>query len=810
MLKLEQHWRKCNLETYYVGIDLGTSRTSIATSTGVRLTTDTVVGFAKDVIAQKRFGANYLMGKTAIDNRLALKMVWPLADGVLQISEENLKATRLIIQNILNVAIPDKKPDDKIFASIGVPAKASMENKTDLLTLSKGILDKLLIVSEPFAVAYGMDRFDEVMIVDIGAGCLAGDTKISLLDGTEVPIKELEGDKGFYVYSYDLNRGEIVPGRVASCKKTKLNTELVQVTLDNDEKIKCTPDHPFLTRFGKYVEAQNLKPGDSLMPLYRSEDKYEKLLQPGKDWEPTHRMVYRWKYGVDLYHAGKWIAHHKDYNCKNNDPSNLLGVTWTEHREYHAKYGFKVLQDKMWNPDNELYDDFEDARQRHKKSSSKTMKDVMKKMWNPEHPEYGNYEDSRQLIYKARKKQVVDGKCAFTTDEFKEAQSIRTTERNVKLAVEGKHPIQLLVKSGEWPEICRNRKEPEFERIDATCPYCAKEFKNVVKNSFNSHKNHCSGAFRTFTKDEQEKAMEVRRKIGFYYCEYCEQDFECSNASFSTHRQHCKEKAEGVHRKIYKFTKKDIEKGQKARMKLVPCPVCGEEYKKAGLGRHIKACEQKLQRYANHKVKSVTFLEEKEDVYDLTIDSHHNFALSSGVFVHNTVDLVRIHGTMPEDEDQITLTTAGNYLDSVIEKAILGKHPKVQLTKQIIKRIKEKYGYVTASEPVKIRLTEKGKPADYDITGLLQECCFKLTDPICEAVQKLVGEFDPEFQEKLRNNVIIAGGGSRLRGIDRAVEKGLEEYGGGDAFTVQDAEFAGAEGSLKMALEMPEEYWEQL
>jgi rod shape-determining protein MreB len=85
-----------------------------------------------------------------------------------------------------------------------------------------------------------------------------------------------------------------------------------------------------------------------------------------------------------------------------------------------------------------------------------------------------------------------------------------------------------------------------------------------------------------------------------------------------------------------------------------------------------------------------------------------------------------------------------------------------------------------------------------------------LTDPICEAVQKLVGEFDPEFQEKLRNNVIIAGGGSRLRGIDRAVEKGLEEYGGGDAFTVQDAEFAGAEGSLKMALEMPEEYWEQL
>src|SRR3989344_2630803 len=40
----------------------------------------------------------------------------------------------------------------------------------------------------------------------------------------------------------------------------------------------------------------------------------------------------------------------------------------------------------------------------------------------------------------------------------------------------------------------------------------------------------------------------------------------------------------------------------------------------------------------NHKAVSVRFIEEKEDVYDLTIEGSHNFALAAGVFVHNSID----------------------------------------------------------------------------------------------------------------------------------------------------------------------------
>lgn len=40
------------------------------------------------------------------------------------------------------------------------------------------------------------------------------------------------------------------------------------------------------------------------------------------------------------------------------------------------------------------------------------------------------------------------------------------------------------------------------------------------------------------------------------------------------------------------------------------------------------------------KIHSITFIPEKEDVYDLTVEHNHNFALSAGIFVHNSKDAI--------------------------------------------------------------------------------------------------------------------------------------------------------------------------
>ncbi|MCI5150067.1 MAG: hypothetical protein D3916_11880, partial [Candidatus Electrothrix sp. MAN1_4] len=157
-------------EKIYVGIDLGTSRTSVVTSTGTRATVRTCIGFPRDVISMKRLGKEYLLGDEALENRLALDLIWPLAEGVICDDKQASGATGRILSHVIEQALPDKKDDDEVYAAIGVPAQAGLKNKKKILGITQGIIDKNLIVSEPFAVAYGLDRFDESLVVDIGAG----------------------------------------------------------------------------------------------------------------------------------------------------------------------------------------------------------------------------------------------------------------------------------------------------------------------------------------------------------------------------------------------------------------------------------------------------------------------------------------------------------------------------------------------------------------------------------------------------------------------------------------------------------------
>lgn len=132
-------------------------------------------------------------------------------------------------------------------------------------------------------------------------GCFTGDTEIAMYCGDNIKIKDLVGVKQFIVYSYDLEMNQIVPGRGYNCHRTKINALILKITLDNDEVIRCTYNHKFLMREGIYKEAQDLKPGNSLMPLYRRiKEEYtdlpgivdsprnrEELYQPGKGWSLT-------------------------------------------------------------------------------------------------------------------------------------------------------------------------------------------------------------------------------------------------------------------------------------------------------------------------------------------------------------------------------------------------------------------------------------------------------------------------------------------------------------------------------------------
>lgn len=176
-------------------------------------------------------------------------------------------------------------------------------------------------------------------------GCFTGDTEIALLDGTTKTFKE-QLNKEFWIYSIS-DDNMIIPG-FAKCVKTRDNSELVEVIIDNDEIIRCTPDQLFKLRNGGYKEAQKLEPGDSLMPLYISyqkRDGYEILHNPDNHHTLTHKVVAEFKYGT---YSNNLNVHHLNKNKHNNTPENITLIDKTNHSSLHGKDQISRLQSKKF------------------------------------------------------------------------------------------------------------------------------------------------------------------------------------------------------------------------------------------------------------------------------------------------------------------------------------------------------------------------------------------------------------------------------------------------------------------------------
>src|SRR5690606_32326831 len=113
--------------------------------------------------------------------------------------------------------------------------------------------------------------------------------------------------------------------------------------------------------------------------------------------------------------------------------------------------------------------------------------------------------------------------------------------------------------------------------------------------------------------------------------------------------------------------------------------------------------------------------------------------------------------------------------------------------------------------PAHVDLPVNGKPTRFDLTQSVREACQSIVTPIVQGLGELVSSFDPEFQDRLKNRVLLAGGGSQIKGLDTAIEREMHRIlGGGRCQRVEEPMYGGANGALKIAHDMPAEYWEQL
>ena len=176
-----------------------------------------------------------------------------------------------------------------------------------------------------------------------------------------------------------------------------------------------------------------------------------------------------------------------------------------------------------------------------------------------------------------------------------------------------------------------------------------------------------------------------------------------------------------------------------------------------------------------------------------------------------TADICVMQGRYPAEADQRTLLNAGDSIDARLLSLLQEHHPEAQFSIHMVRAWKEKWSFV--GEPngsVKATTTVDGRPKEFDITAEMRTACESIVAPISETVTDLISRVEPEYQQRVLNNIILAGGSSLIAGLPEAIESALSELGKVRITLIQDPIFAGSDGGLAIAGDASEEDWEKL
>ena len=173
-----------------------------------------------------------------------------------------------------------------------------------------------------------------------------------------------------------------------------------------------------------------------------------------------------------------------------------------------------------------------------------------------------------------------------------------------------------------------------------------------------------------------------------------------------------------------------------------------------------------------------------------------------------TTDLCRVHGTLPEPDDQISTNKAGSFIDKELVKHISDQYTNVRVTTEMAKRWKDQHSFVGEPEEELIMdVPVDSSVLKLTITQEMKKACESILPDIVGGISRLISTYDPDFQDALRSNIWLAGGGSQIRQLDKVLERELELIDGGNVFKCNDPVFGGADGALKLAMDMPKEFW---
>lgn len=503
-----------------------------------------------------------------------------------------------------------------------------------------------------------------------------------------------------WTYSIDPETHRIVPGKIIKAIATRKNAQMVRVYLDNDKYEECTPDHKWMLRDGTYKEAKDLKKDDSLMPLYirksnirtKNNTPYMQVYHPSTGrWQTIHRVVCE---GLDIAKKNDGMhVHHIDENPLDNHPDNLFVCTREVHWKIHSDEYRYNAQDKStyaiidkrncvicnkefecrlqsnqstclsteckterkrldghksWQRKKELCGDDYNTVTATCAACGKEFETYKKYVDNMTHNmiSCGTYECGR----------IVSGKKTTLTTL---GEPVETNCVICDKPITITHPKRNLTNT--CGEICRNtvlaRRRHEGNRQSSQCSFCGKEiFPTETERKLNEFlpcdNSECKHA-KQGVKLYLQKNPDITIEQYIHKFNQRQLPFQINNDS-------------KIDQPLFTDCLKRIDKKGRSEQYVYDCDECGKEVSVCKSDwdnkkyRPMKTCKDKAcsnkaksfnsvykrssqvpvkddeQLVLNHKVVKVEYLEERQDCYDIEVEKYHNFALSSGVFVHNS------------------------------------------------------------------------------------------------------------------------------------------------------------------------------
>ncbi|MGA7732436.1 MAG: NUMOD3 domain-containing DNA-binding protein, partial [Chloroflexia bacterium] len=448
--------------------------------------------------------------------------------------------------------------------------------------------------------------------------CVTGDTLIAVADGRNaIPIRELVGQQ-VPVYAWDHQAGKTTISRMWNVGVKRSGAKVYRVTLDDGSSFRATDDHLIMLRDGSYRQVKDLKAGDSLNPFHskvrqpHNSRTKRRFVHTGHGW----RVQYRWVWEAansaqpDGYHI-----HHRDFNSLNDTLDNLQLLPAEAHKTLHLD---KMLGDN--NPARRLMTDQWRAN-------------IAKAVQGEHNPHFGKPHDED-----TRRKMRAASANRWNNPEAHRHASERAGNWMAQARAEG-----------------RRIGRPAGERFERCCPACRQNFVTARGKQI-----FCSNACRYSPIGLEMVGLKggASRRGHVTSPEHRE---KLRQASIAAARPEDKRRAaeQGLRNTCLKVARLLLDAGHE--ISLAEWDALRSTARELGanrvpqgevMSRFFETDEELVEHAAhyNHKVVSVEF-DGIEDVYDGTVDTHHNFGIItsqnaspiapqaqdySGCFIHNS------------------------------------------------------------------------------------------------------------------------------------------------------------------------------